>query len=276
MHTEPRDILRKTDHRPYPLPSSPWVMRETWSKVLLAHWSLPPRLIRPLLPPNLELDTFAQDAYVSVLAFRMSGVRLHFLPPIPGANEMLQINIRTYVKRDDKPGIYFLAVDSNHRLTVLLTRLTLGLPYHHADISIKKRFVGYKSTVECISQRLDSTDSQSYPKGTKGHGDEMSRPGGALQVSYSPSSDVWHSRSGSLEQWLTERYCLYGFHAGKLLRVDIHHHPWPLQTAEAEFRRQSLLTPMQNQLGFDLPVTPLLVHYAERIDALIWLPTAGE
>jgi uncharacterized protein len=276
VHTEPRDILRKTDHRPYPLPSAPWIMRETWSKVLLAHWSLPPGLIRPLMPPHLELDTFAEEAYISILAFRMSGVRLHFLPPIPGANEMLQINIRTYVNHKDKHGIYFLAVDSNHLLTTLLTRLALGLPYHHASISLKKRFVGYKTTVECISQRLNRTDSESFPKETKGQGSKMRHPDGALHVLYSPSSDVWHARSGSLEHWLTERYCLYGFHAGKLLRVDIHHHPWPLHTAVAEFRRQSLLSPLQNQLGFNLPVTPSLVHYAERTDALIWLPTAVE
>lgn len=278
MQKEPLDILCKTDHRPYPLPSAPWVMRETWSKVMFAHWPIPSRLIKPLLPPHLELDTFAGDAYISVLAFRMSGVRLRFLPPIPGANEMLQINIRTYVKHNGKPGIYFLAVDSSHLPTVLLTRLTLGLPYHHADISIKKRFVGYKSTVECISKRLDTAESrlQLHLKETERHVGEMNRTGGALEVSYSPSLDAWHAQSGSLEHWLTERYGLYNFHAGKLLRVDIHHHPWPLQAAEAEFRRQSLLTPLQNQLGFDLPVTPLHVYYAERIDALIWLPTIAE
>lgn len=260
MLSESRDILRKTDHRPYPLPSGPWIMRQTWSKLLFAHWSLPPRLIKPLLPSGLELDTFAHEAYISVLPFRASNLRIRLLPTIPGANEMLQINIRTYVKRDDKPGIYFLALDTNRLPTVWLTRLALGLPYHHARISLKNRFLGYKSTLECISQRLDT----------------VGLPGGALQVSYYPSSEVGYAKLGNLEQWLTERYCLYTVHAGKLLRVDIHHHPWPLQMAEAEFRRQSLLTPMQDKLGFDLPVTPSLVQYAERIDALIWLPQAVE
>jgi uncharacterized protein len=273
MVTDPHGILRKTDHRPYPLPSGPWIMRQTWSKVLFAHWSFPPRLIQPLLPPGLELDTFEHQAYISVLPFRISGVRIRMSPPIPGATEMLQINIRTYVKRDDKPGIYFFALDTDHLPTVWLTQLTLGLPYHHARISLKNRFKGYISTVECISQRLDTAASNLYPKGKQTvHKGKQSREDGALHVSYYPSSDARQAKVDSLEHWLTERYCMYTVHAGKLLRLDIHHHPWSLQTANAEFHRQSLLTPMQNKLGFDLPVTPSLVEYAERIEALMWLP----
>lgn len=273
MGTEPREILRKTGHRPYPLPSGPWVMRQTWTKLLFAHWAFPPSLIQPLLPPGLELDTFEHHAYISVLPFRISGVRIRMSPPIPGATEMLQINIRTYVKREDKPGIYFLALDSDHLPTVRLTRLTLGLPYHHARISLKNKFKGYTSIVECFSQRFDAADTNLNSEGKqKIHNHIHGREDGALHVTYCPTSEAKPAIAGSLEHWLTERYCTYTLNAGKLLRLDIHHHPWLLQTAKAEFHRQSLLTPMQNELGFDLPVTPSLIEYAERMEALMWLP----
>ncbi len=155
MKASLENILRTTSHRPYPLPSGPWVMQQTWNRLLFAHWPLPPKLLEPLIPQRLKLDTFGSHAYVSVLPFEMRDVRMRMLPRIPLASQMFQINIRTYVQRDDKPGVYFLALFTDHLPTVWLTRLTLGLPYNHARISLRNGFVGTRREVQCISERTD-------------------------------------------------------------------------------------------------------------------------
>ncbi|MDQ0188596.1 DUF2071 domain-containing protein [Alicyclobacillus cycloheptanicus] len=248
---DPQEILSKTDHRPDPLPVGSWVMRQTWNHLLFAHWPVPPALLEPLLPRGLVLDTFDDHAYLTVLPFRMSGVRVRGLPPIPGATAMLQVNVRTYVKRAGRGGIYFLALYTDHLPTVWLTRIALGLPYHPARMSLTSRGTTLQATLEWTLQHHDT---------------------GSLDVACTPSPEVWHARPGSLEHWLTERYSMYTVHAGTLWRVDVHHHPWPLQQAQVQVHHQSLLRPLHQKLGLELPAAPALVQYARQMDALMWMP----
>lgn len=260
MTTKSEDILKRVNHRPYPLPVGPWVMRQTWNRLLFAHWPVEPSKLRPHLPSGVELDTYEGQSYVGILPFRMTGVRVRALPPIPGTMSMLQINVRTYVRRDDRPGVFFLSLDTNNIPTVLMTHLTLGLPYRYANMEFGSRLVSGQRefTLRSQIQRLSN-------------GNEHHHSHGRLDVTYKPASEPFRAVPGSLEHWLTERYCLYSTHLGKLLRVDIHHHPWTLQKAIAEFREQSLLPDF---LQPSLPAStggPLL-HYAHQMDALIWLP----
>lgn len=71
-------------HRPWPRPRRPWVMAMQWHDLLFAHWSLQPEVLRPLIPPMLELDTFDGSAWLGIVPFRMAGVRPHFIPELPG------------------------------------------------------------------------------------------------------------------------------------------------------------------------------------------------
>ncbi len=46
---------------------------------------------------------------------------------------------------------------------------------------------------------------------------------------------------GTLEYFLTERYCLFITNrAGEPIRANLHHVPWPLEEAEAEIERNDL------------------------------------
>jgi uncharacterized protein YqjF (DUF2071 family) len=75
------------------------------------------------------------------------------------------------------------------------------------------------------------------------------------------------SRPGSIEHFLTERYALYTAGAGgKLHRGNIHHLPWPLELAEAEFERNEL--PQAH--GIQLPDTAPLLHYARELVVYVW------
>ena len=72
---------------------------------------------------------------------------------------------------------------------------------------------------------------------------------------YGPDGDVFEARKGSLESFLIERYCLYAEHAGRLLRAEIHHAPWPLQPARGEIE-------LNTMAPVELPPGEPVLHYA--------------
>src|SRR5688500_15722341 len=130
-------LLLAQAHRPWPVPPSPWIMTQTWSKLLFAHWPVPPEQIRPLLPPSVTLDTFDGQAWVGVVPFDIPNIRPRFLPPIPTMAHFLELNVRTYVTRDGKPGVWFFSLDAASRLAVEGARLAFHLPYFNAQMSLK-------------------------------------------------------------------------------------------------------------------------------------------
>ena len=90
---------------------------------------------------------------------------------------------------------------------------------------------------------------------------------------YGPTGGVFHAAPGTLEYFLTERYCLYaaerdGGGWGRTWRGDIAHAPWPLQPAAAEVERLR----MTQQIGVELPGDLPLLHYADRLDVVAWMP----
>jgi uncharacterized protein YqjF (DUF2071 family) len=84
---------------------------------------------------------------------------------------------------------------------------------------------------------------------------------------YQPSGDVYAAVAGSLEHFLTERYCLYAKAPdGRLLRNEVHHAPWPLQRAEAEVLENTMFSPLR----IPALTAPPLLHFARRIDVVVW------
>src|SRR5437867_5100192 len=127
-----RKLLNQTSHRPWPLPSRPWVTTMRWHDLLFLHWPVRPEIIRPLIPNGLELDTFDGAAWIGVVPFRMTGVRLRWLPPLPGISAFPELNVRTYVRVRDRPGVYFFSLDAGSRTAVAMARAWFHLPYFHA------------------------------------------------------------------------------------------------------------------------------------------------
>ncbi len=220
-------------------------MTQSWHHLLFAHWPVPADSLRPLLPPGLELDTFQGQAWVGVVPFSIRPLRLRFLPQWPVVTAFLELNVRTYVTAEGKPGVWFFSLDAGDRLAVEAARRVYGLPYYNAQMNmhVDAGHVVYNSNRN--DKRL-------------GPGEFSSR--------YRPIDDVVTATPGSLEHWLTERYCLYTTLGKKLYRANIHHWPWPLQRAGGLIQRNTVT----QAHGITLPDDEPLMHYVERLDMLMW------
>jgi hypothetical protein len=239
-------LLRHAEHRTAPLPRRPWIMLQTWHDLLFAHWALTPEKIRPLVPKELELDLHEGRAYVAVAPFWMSGIRARWAPPLPGLNRFAELNVRTYVRYNGIPGVYFFSLDAASRMAVRGARWGYGLPYFFAAMSVQS--LGEK--LRYSSRRLESP-----------------RPAEFI-ASYRPISAPRVRESESLEHFLTERYCLYTVDRGRVSRAYIHHLPWQLQDAEVEIE----VNTMAQAAGIELPEGKPLLHFSRVIEVLIWWP----
>jgi hypothetical protein len=240
-------MFNETAHRPWPLPVAPWLLSQSWHHLLFAHWPLPPDSLRPLIPGGLELDTFEGQAWVGVVPFDIRTFKLRAIVPLPFMPAFPEINVRTYVVADGKPGVWFFSLDAANALAVSGARTVYHLPYFNAEMSVRTQ----GETVIYSSQR-------------KHH----NAPPAEFQATYRPIGPIYRSQPGALDYWLTERYCLYAAdRRGRLYRGDIHHRPWPLQPAEAEIAPNS----MALAHGIQLPDTAPLLHYARRLDVALWI-----
>jgi uncharacterized protein YqjF (DUF2071 family) len=237
-------ILRLHQHRPWPLPARPWIMRQQWNRLLFAHWPLPAEILRPLVPSKVPLDTFAGRCWVAVTPFYLSGLRPRGLS-IAGLS-FPELNVRTYVTLDGKPGVFFFSLDAGSVIAVFGARAAYALPYFYARMNA--RYAADEVQYSCQRSHLGKVAD--------------------FEGRYRPISPARNSVAGTLEHFLTERYCLYAVEANRLYRAEIHHVPWPLQDAEAVIASNT----MAHAAGIELPPEPPLLHYAHAIEVLVWPP----
>jgi uncharacterized protein YqjF (DUF2071 family) len=217
-------------------------MFQSWQQLMFAHWPVPTEALRALVPPQLTLEEFGGTSWVAVTPFVLRGLRIRRLPPFPDFPEM---NLRTYVRFGDVPGIWFFSLDAASRLAVAGARTFYRLPYKGAEMQVRQdgAFVEYRSH----------------------------RPDGSarFEARYHAVGATFQPKPGTLEHFLTERYALYVvLRSGAVLRGDIQHPPWDLRAAEAEIKHNTL----PEAEGIRLPDVPPLLHYSARQDTLIWAP----
>ncbi|NUP88832.1 MAG: DUF2071 domain-containing protein [Candidatus Sumerlaeia bacterium] len=222
-------------------------MAQSWHDLLFAHWPLPPGAIAPFVPSGLAVDTFEGHAWIAVVPFRMSGVRLRATPALPGLSAFPELNVRTYVTHRGQGGVLFFSLDAANALAVATARAWFGLPYFRARMRLR-----------------DGAGWITYAS-TRTH---RGAPPAEFEGRYRPTGAVFHAAPGSLEHWLTERYCLFAVRRGRLIRADIHHAPWPLQPAEAEIHLNTMTSPQRIELP---PEAPHLL-FARRLDVAVWAP----
>lgn len=233
--------------RPWPVPAHPWVMRMRWCNLLFAHWKVASAVLRKFIPSRLELDLYDGCAYVAAVPFTMEDVSPRLVPALPGLQAFPELNLRTYVTADGKPGVWFFSLDAGQKLAVRVARRWFHLPYFDAKFQIDA-----------------GSDSVQY-SATRTH---RAAPNAAFSAIYRPTGPVYRSTPGALDFWLTERYCFYAADpGGRLYRGEVDHQRWPLQPAEAEVRVNTL----GDWLGIDLQGPPATLHFAKSLDVRAWL-----
>jgi uncharacterized protein len=214
-------------------------MGQTWDDLLFGHYRVPVATLRTHVPEGLEVQEHSGGGWLGVAPFLVTGLRARGLLPLPYASSFRELNVRTYVTRDAKPGIWFFSLDASSRLAVEAARRLYRLPYFHAEISVRRR--GDVILYDCARD-----------------------DGKAFSATYGPGGDVFNAEPGTLEHFLTERYCLYAEHEGELYRAEIHHRPWPLQGAQARIELNTM-PPFKPE-----PTDQPLFHYSKRQDVVIW------
>jgi uncharacterized protein YqjF (DUF2071 family) len=175
-----------------------WIISQRWSEVVFLHYKVDAKKLQEITP--FPLDLYQGDAIVSIVPFVMGRIRFPFLFPIPGLAKLLELNLRTYVKVNGRPAVYFFTLDSNHLPGVLIARWFFSLPYRWVKLGFKhKDFYQFRSPQFEIKARV---------RGEK------------------PSSE--------LDLFLTERYALYTMRGSQNLVGIVEHEPWRLRELEIE------------------------------------------
>ena len=240
--------MNQIEHRPWPCPKRLWLARQDWTELTFLHWRVPVSVLRAQIPKELEIDTYEGDAWLGLVPFRMENVRFRFTPKVPWLSSFPELNVRTYVKHRGKPGVYFFSLDAASRLMVWIGRQFFHLPYFKAAMTNAPEQSGWQ-----------------YFSARKG-----SSPGAHRFVARQRfSKDVFLAQPGSVEHFLTERYCLYSLDKrGQVLCSEVHHVPWPLRCGEIEIEENTML----QGFGIDSSRAPDLVHASDGVEVTGWWP----
>jgi hypothetical protein len=219
----------------------------TWHSLLFMHWPVNPALLQPHIPKGLSLQTWEGMAWIGIVPFGMSKTGPKGLNWLPWLSAFPELNVRTYVQAEDKPGVWFFSLDAANPVAVRLARAGFHLPYMDARMKLE------------TGQEVTYCSIRTHP----------GQAPAEFRGRYKPTGPVYSAKADRLEHWLTERYCLYSANPkGQLFRGEIHHRPWPLQPAQAEID----INTMTSQLGFELPGEKPLLHFAQRLETVAWLP----
>ena len=234
-------------------PAGSGVMHQRWARLLFLHWEMPAEALRPLLPPGLDLDLFEGRAYVGLVPFTMTGVRPLGFPAVRGLSNFHEVNVRLYVhRRGQAPGVWFLSLDAANAVAVRLARWTYKLPYYFARM------------------RMEPPESPAFEEpGVISYESTRVWPGplpAHCRLRYEPTAGVSFAKAGTLEHFLVERYILYAHAAGKLFQGQVHHTPYPLQTARLCDLDESLIAAS----GLTRPVAEPLIHYVREVNVRIF------
>jgi uncharacterized protein YqjF (DUF2071 family) len=236
--------FRHLDHRPWPLPAGRWMWRQTWKQLAFIHYRIETPALRALIPDELEIQEFGGSAWIGVVPFLMADVSVRELPSIAPMRRFPELNVRTYVQKDGRPGVWFFSLDADCWPIVLGGRMLYGLPYHKAQMA----HVSENNAIRFESTRRDA--------GTR------------FRTSFRPLGDVFYASAGSFEHWAAERYCLYSEDHRGLLSVDVHHQPWPLQKASVVVHENALF----EAAGIVLQNQEPVCHFSTGVEVVSFSP----
>lgn len=232
------------DHLPFEMPKTKHSLVQEWRFLTFMHWEVNPEKIACHLPEGIELDLYKGTAFVGLIPFMMKDVHPRLLLPIPGISNFPEFNIRTYVKVDNKPGVYFLTLDAESYITSLYAPLAYGLPYQYAKGGVQ------------VEGNKYIWDSRRKIKGFELSG--FSQKLGSIKT----------SQKGSIEEFLFERYCLYTKYKNKICIGYTSHNQWTFYEAKASFTINNLTKSFD--LGINNLFEPDYTHVSDGVYVNAW------
>ena len=237
--------------------------------VLFAHWPIDPTKLRSVVPSALTVDTFDETAWVSIVVVDIAEARVQGVPYRPS---LPSINLRTYVSLDGEPGVYFISLEMDGRLSAWVARNGFGLPYHNATVN---------------------TAEQGGTLSVRSYRERGAQPAAEFEATYEPATDATPVEADpeTREAFLIERTNYY-FEAteelrrtGRLLDTTefdgrspspspsppagspapmvagaATHDPWPLLPVEAEITANTLF----EAATVSTPAASPIFHYSRQ------------
>ena len=232
-------------HIPFAMPQRKSTLYQNWKHLTFMHWKVDAQLLEKHIPKGLEIDLHDGDAYIGVIPFIMEKVRPRGLPWVPFISTFGEFNIRTYVTKDGIPGVLFLTLDAQSRVTCFHAPRSYGLPYRYAKAKV-----------------------QVHQEGRYSWSSRRKAGGESLIGTTNSSGPMEHAVQGSLEYFLFERYSLYTWHKGVLHSAYTHHQPWNYCVANVEVETNTLLE--SYNLGIDRTLHPEHIHMSPGVNVQTW------
>ncbi|MBU6153269.1 MAG: DUF2071 domain-containing protein [Bdellovibrionales bacterium] len=186
-----------------------WTIEQRWSHAAFLNWKVPESTLQAQVP--FPLDLHEGQAVLSLVPFYMDQIRFRGLPRVPFFSSLWELNLRTYVRVNGVPGIYFFTLETPHRLGNFIARTFFDLPYRKARITAKVGENDYR--FQAIGRLADQSN---YDLALE------------LETGSAISTDPFQT-------WITERYHLFIKKGGLTIRGDVQHEPW--QTSLVSVRK---------------------------------------
>lgn len=222
-----------------------------WERALFEHFRIVDEgWFAQRLPKGLVLDKHDGSAYMSIVSFHMADMRWRNLLRIPAAHTYPQINVRVYVRSQDKAGVLFLRNYVSNPTASWAGRVMYGMPYRYQPIVFSEspdRSWSYKASL--------TSDLQHEIEGAVG------------------TQLTGHENDPEqLLFFLVERYPLFsqrGWLLSSTYVAQMYHPPWALYECKVLRRTTGIL----NHLGLTDVVTPLNeVQISPGVDVQMWGP----
>ncbi|WP_200975210.1 YqjF family protein [Echinicola sp. 20G] len=229
------EILKNVEHRTFKLPEGNWSYYQEWNNAIFLHWKVDVNQLKNLVPEDLEIDLFENEAWVSVVAFTMERIRTRNLPSFPPISNFHELNIRTYVRYRGRPGVYFLSIEGGKLISCHVAKFLSDLPYRYSKI--KRNNGSFINNNSVSNDFIHLTFKIEDPKAEK----------------------------TKLEKWLTERYVLFQDTDKAINEFDIHHIEWPIY--EVDMNEINFNYPKFKSL---LNSAPNLKQYSPGVQVIAW------
>lgn len=223
-----------------------WIAHQNWEHVLFLHWPISEKILRPYIKEPFELQTFNNQAWLTIVLFQATGSRFRSTPTWTTYPDLTQVNVRTYVKLSqiNATGVYFLSLSVNSLLATLGANMLFGLPFNSLQTAFK-----YEPNPYSIQYQMHDHDELLF------------------HIDYKQQSQDSAAEKSELTKFLTERFRILTIKGEKIIKIPVTHTPWELKNAEVQLQMSHLATDnfdmiIPSPIRLQCIEEPFVAHYS--------------